>query len=373
MTNRELHEEAMRLSHLAFVALEEGNEQEALALYSQAYENEKKVALDFLINGAGKEFSKAMVFKSAATLAKKAKLYREAEVMLSFGLTVNAPTPLLDELRNMQDEINFSRHLQLNGLQLDNNEIQFSLVGNSVSFGKIHSKEFLNRFQIMEQITYRTAERFEKMPYRKTGTVSSEIKHLYEPYLSVPVAGSYAVTICLSKPESQLGIFEDTRAQKVIDEILFCIEKINNNDLEAIEDHIQDKEYSKDFIAKAKALAPDGDKIKQVGLTVLRNGKEKTVSYQKIGKEIKVNNKPISSETVPTNQVIIEQKQLVGILQVADGGNNKIKIVTKNEGTKVVFVPSGLKDIVKIFFEEEVVINVEWNGKKMTMIDILEA
>ncbi len=372
MTNRELHEEAMRLSHLAFVASEESNEKEALALYAQAYENEKKVALDFLAN-TSKDFSKATLFKSAAALAKKAKLYREAEVMISFGLTIHAPASLLDELRNMQDEINFSRHLQLNGLQLDNSEFLLSLVGNAVSFGMIHSKEFLNRFQIIEQITYRVAERFGKMPYRTSGGVSSEVKHLYEPYLSVPIAGSYGVTIRLSKPESQLEMFEKVRPQEVIDEILFCIEKINNNDVEAIEKHIQDSDYSKDFISKARALAPDGDKIKQVGLTVLRNGKEKTVSYQRVGKDIKANNKSTPSDNLHTNEATIEQRQLVGILQVADAKNNKIKIVTENEGTKTVSIANGLKDIVRIFFDEKVIINIEYNGKKTTMIDILRA
>ncbi len=111
MTNQAQHQEAMRIAHLAFLALEAGKESEATGLYKKAYEIEKKVAVEFFHETVGKDFSKAILFKSAANLAKKAHQYREAEIMIGYGLMLNAPYSLLEELRTLYESIMPEVHL----------------------------------------------------------------------------------------------------------------------------------------------------------------------------------------------------------------------------------------------------------------------
>lgn len=111
MNNQEQHQEAMRIAHLAWMASEENKEIDALKLYAQAYEIEKQVAINFFTYTEGKDFSKAVLFKSAANLAKKAKLYRQAEVMIGYGLMLQAPYSVLEELRNIYESIMPEVHL----------------------------------------------------------------------------------------------------------------------------------------------------------------------------------------------------------------------------------------------------------------------
>lgn len=111
MNSQEQHQEAMRIAHLAWIASEEDREVDALALYAQAYQIEKQVAIHFFTHTEGKDFSKAVLFKSAANLAKKAKRYREAEIMIGYGLMLQAPHSILEELRNLYESIMPEVHL----------------------------------------------------------------------------------------------------------------------------------------------------------------------------------------------------------------------------------------------------------------------
>lgn len=90
----------MQFSQKAFIALEQGNTKEATTLYKKAFDLEKAAALS-LINHQDKEPPRAILFKSAAYLAKKSFQYREAERMACLGLAGNPPESITVELKEM--------------------------------------------------------------------------------------------------------------------------------------------------------------------------------------------------------------------------------------------------------------------------------
>lgn len=100
MNIKTIHREAMLLSQKAFIALEQGNTKEATTLYKKAFDLEKEAALG-LLNHQGKEPTRAILFKSAAYLAKKSFQYREAECMACLGLAGNPPESIATELKEM--------------------------------------------------------------------------------------------------------------------------------------------------------------------------------------------------------------------------------------------------------------------------------
>lgn len=99
-----IHEEAMNLAEQAFVQRQNGLDDKAKLLYKEAFKKESEAALQ-LVNQFELEPSRSLMFKGAAILAFQAELYREAEKMVSFGLSGNPPEKIVQELREIQFQI----------------------------------------------------------------------------------------------------------------------------------------------------------------------------------------------------------------------------------------------------------------------------
>lgn len=110
ISSNQLHQKAMDLAHKAIKAEKQQLITLAKATYKEAFEAEKQAALTLMFDFS-KEPSRSVLFRSAAFLAIKAELYREAERMAAFGLCGNPPDEIAHELR---DAFNQSQqHLKL--------------------------------------------------------------------------------------------------------------------------------------------------------------------------------------------------------------------------------------------------------------------
>ena len=109
-TVNQLNQKAMDLAHQAVTAEKQQLKTKAKANFKAAFEAEKQAALTLMFDFS-KEPSRSILFRSAAFLAIKAELYREAERMAAFGLCGNPPDEIAHELR---DAFNQSQqHLKL--------------------------------------------------------------------------------------------------------------------------------------------------------------------------------------------------------------------------------------------------------------------
>ena len=108
---RQLHDNAMAAAEKAFFAKRAGDTDLAKTLIYEAYKNEKSAA-ESLSTQIDKEPSRSVLFRSAATLAYECGEYREAEKLISNGLSGNPPDEIADELRDLLEQVNFTRHLQ---------------------------------------------------------------------------------------------------------------------------------------------------------------------------------------------------------------------------------------------------------------------
>jgi tetratricopeptide (TPR) repeat protein len=112
----ELHEKAMALAEEAFFLDRKKEIKEAKSLYHKAYEIEKSAALH-LVMDFEIEPTRSVLFKSAATLALKGNLYREAEKMASFGLAGNPPEEVASELRMVLSNVASFQDKTINNFQ----------------------------------------------------------------------------------------------------------------------------------------------------------------------------------------------------------------------------------------------------------------
>jgi len=111
----ELHHKAMEFADQAFNAKREGNLSLATELSQRAFELETKAA-EMLKDSFDIEPTRSILYRSAASIAVDCKEYRQAEKLIAMALIGNPPSEIAEELRDLLEQVNFNRHLELRGI-----------------------------------------------------------------------------------------------------------------------------------------------------------------------------------------------------------------------------------------------------------------
>lgn len=352
MDIRILHNEVMDLADRADLCKLRKEFEESIKLYTLAYKKEKEIAIYARKNHIG-EPSESVLIRSAASLAYSAKLYREAEKMISYGLLGEPPFEIAEELRDLLEMVNFERHMQVKGVELQEGEIQLVISGKGVSHGIARSEEVLGRINNFVRLTERTIERTAGKPFRRSGKVSKDLKQYCDSYISVPRAASLAFTVKFSKDlNTPLQGFNSL--EHVIEDITTNIALIDDDNMEALKANIPDESYRSNFIALTKELAPDGENVSLFGITTMNNGIQKMTSLQKDRKSmIESIKKDIENYEPKSARKKSELTEIKGMLTAADAIGQKVKIYVDDSAIQLL-VPAGLSDIVKSYWESEV-------------------
>lgn len=369
MNIQELHIKSIEIADVAFIKKFKGQFDEAKQLFRESFLLEQEAA--YAAKQANiAEPSLSVLFKSAAALAINCDEFLQAEKLICTALVGEPPFEIAEELRNLLEDVYFQRHLQLQGITLNSNELQLVIAGKGIGYGMAKSDLIFNRINTFEQIAARTMERKMGKPFRN-GSPSKIIKMNSQTYLSVPRAASFAYTIRiggqLNSAQSQFEGFQNS--VEVIEDIVENISLVNNSDYSSLKDKIIDETYFNNFIALTKELAPDGDDINLVGLSILRNGKQKDVQFTKVRKEISsvISDMKAEAESNKRNDPI----ELVGRLFAANEDENKIRLKLEGGISYSVSVPDGLNDIVKNYWGEQVKIKAkELKPRAVKLLDI---
>lgn len=362
----DLHRQAMDLVDQARMAKVHGDSSHAEKLLREAFEKERSAAL--LVEGKKDlEPTRSVLCRSAATLALQCKEIREAERLITLGLSGNPPEEVAEEMRDLLEDVYFERHLQLRDVALEPDEIQLSLAGDSVGFGMASARIFVERVESMENLLYRTAERKLGRPYRDRGKAKTDIKEQFEVYMSVPRAASFAVTLRLGHSQQMVLPGLDW-SENIVDEVLDCFDLFISDDTETLNQRINDPAYYRNFIGLARKIAPDGEKVRTVGITTIRQGKERHVALREAPRPLVKSDSKEEVEVIAKHAEVAHdaRKQIEGSLLFADSTKNEreIRIVDKQGKTHRVRVPEGLMDdIVRPMWDTVViVVGLEQDG-----------
>jgi len=373
---RKLHDEAMNLAEMAAVAKVKGNSEQANQLLRQAYETEVKAA-NLLIDASSPEPTRSVLFRSAASLAISCNELLEAERLIAKGLSGNPPQDIAEELRDLFESVNFHRHLELRGVVLEEDELQMSIAGESVSVGIAPAEQLVMRMEDARKLIFRTVERLLRRPYRESGAARGAARE-YGLFVSVPRAASFAVSLKVSRPTKPLPGFEQElefiHSSQIIDEIMSCLESFNRAAEKELRDKIPEDAYYRNFVGIAKNLAPDGTEVRQVAFTALRAGQERKVSLTRPRDEIRL---------APERREELEAKKegkvatITGRLLLADArrsGKEKIQLIDDAGQAHNVIVPEGMmSDIVKPLWEERVKVTGYYKQRAIRLEDISRA
>jgi len=367
---KDAHDRSMDCAELALLARLRNDHEEAERLFRESLALELE-AIE-AVKAEPVEPTLSILHRSAATLALDCNDPRLAEKLITTALSREQPPEITEELRNLLEQVYFRRHLQLRGISLEEDEVQMSLAGQGVGFGVVHSHEFLHRVEHASKLIYRIVERRQKRPFRTRGRLKKAVKDDYEVFLSVPRAASFAVTLKLGRPTAQQRLPGVSDTAEIVDEFMSLMGLVSKGDYGRIEEAIPQAPYRTNFIQLAKRLAPDGEDIKMVGFTSMREGRERFVEVSRPRKEIVPPELPPSDVTPP------ERVSVNGILRFADAthaDSDLIKIVDEEAGTiHSVRVPEGMmSDIVKPLWDCHVVVTGTKVGKLITLQDIDEA
>ncbi len=366
-TMRDLHQRAMELAEFAFEARLLGDAATARDLAKQALQFESNAA-QLMTNKLDAEPTRSILHRSAASLALQSGELREAERLISEGLRGNPPAEIAEELRDLLEQVSFTRHLSLRGVVLEPSEFQLSLAGKGVSFGIAPGDKLIEKLQSIQKLIYRTIDRISHRPFQDNPASPKD----YGLFVSTPRAGSFAFSVSIGRPEQpRLPGFDDTH--QIVDEVFKGIELLNSNAEEELRELIPDEAYYTNFIALAKRLAPDGEEISLVGFTTVRGGSERQVALTRTRNQIS-----IASKSTPTKEPLEASRPIVtlrGQLLHADStkrASGQIKLKDEQGQMHVIVVPPGMmSDIVKPLWEETVeVVGRTISKKKVQLEDI---
>ena len=337
-TVKDLHALAMEHAEQAFAARLRGRAETAAELFAKALRCEV-AAIDALHEYSEPTYS--ILHRSAATLALDCNEVRTAERLAAQALAKTPPEETAQELRDLLERIHFSRHLELRGVHLSDDEMQMNLTGPGVGRGLVNSSAFLARVGDSSRLLHRIVERKKGKPFRERGRSGRDIEENYELFLSTPRAASFSVTLKLGSPVGQQSFPEVRDVPGVLDEFMDLLALANESRIAEIRERIPEPAYFRNFMGIARKMAPDGDRIRQVGFTTVRDGVERRIGVTRLGGEF-----PPVPQSEPTE---FETKSVIirGVLRYADAtraGTNEIKLIDGDGCPHLVRVPEGMMD-----------------------------
>jgi hypothetical protein len=360
-TVRDLHREAMALAQDAALYRERGDLDAARELSAQALPLEEQAAA-LVEKVLESEPTRSILYQSAASLALQAGEHATAQRLVAEGLSGYPPPRVEQDLKDLFEEINFESHLIVRDEPLRSAEMQMSITGDNVGFGRVAYAVFEDRLGALVTLLERTISRLSGTPFREGGR-DSWASSAFSPFLSAPRAGSFSITIELvQKPDSQTSYM--TTGEQVIDDVAEGLQLVQNQEFEALEERIKDERYFVNFVSQSHLLAPDGERVKMVGVTTPK----RQVAFTQTKSSF---SPPTASQRLVTLQPegpevtsLPFSNTVVGILDAASASKGNIKLIPENGRAVTLWVHEGMDDAVRTYFNRLVEVRVRRIGRR---------
>lgn len=354
-----VHEQAMYWADKARTARRERDEDAYVEFMQKAFELEKKAAL--MIQSEESEPTRSVLHRSAASLAYKCKMYREAEWLVSRALSGNPPGEIMGELRRLNRKIYFQLRMQDRDVALSKQEFSMKLDGNDILDGLAPVDLVTHRISKLKKIFWNTIRHSSGIEF---GSSARQKAQNYTLWVSAFEPGSLDVVLKLGI--SGQTIFSNMGGYDTIfGRVMTRFRLLNDGRFGQLHENFADDEYYCNFVALAKEIAPDGDDVVNVNLGAIVEGQRRQVNL--VRQQDAYDEVPLPDLIKPSNglSAIDDVLTIQGELQFADGRteNKQVKLQDIDSGKKwTIFVAEALmKDVVQPHFGEQ----VEIVGKRM--------
>lgn len=357
-TVRELHNRAMELAQRALVERETGNHPEATGLAGEALSFELEAAT-LLQKSPAAEPTRSIIYQSAASLAQQAGDLPQAQRLIAEALSGYPPPRVEQELKHFFEEINFDSHLAVHGRPLASSEVQLAIVGDDVGYGRAVYSVFEDRFSALKGLLDRTSRLLAAFPFQRTPTSTSG---LFTTIITAPRPGSFAVTAELRPRGQQQPLM--VSGEQVIERVIDGVRAVQDQDLERLERRIQDDSYFRNFVTLAQQLAPDGERVRMVGLTSAKG--EVSLTKPKAAIEIP----EARLQPLAPRDVLATFQTVTGLLDEASLRGERIGFTTMDDRQINIRVQEGMDDIVRSYFNRLVEVRLRVEGKERELVSL---
>ena len=365
---KDAHNQAMDAAFFADRERRRGNAERAAELFQQALDWEL-AALAGMDESDG--MSWGVLHRSAGWLALDCNQPRLAEQLACKALAGEPHPDIAEELRDLLEQANFHRHLESRGIVLSDGEIQMSLAGRSVASGMAALSDLIMRAENFQTLICRIVQRKIQKTYR--GIIPKDIQNRYQTFASVPRAGSFAISLRLIRPMEEPEFPGMLSIGEVLSEFMDLMELANGAEIAEIQQKIPETPYQENFLGLAKRIAPDGERIRQVGFTTVGFGRTRSLAVTRPSHHFPG---PVVSGQTQTGT----PEEVSGRLLYADAEgkrkNNRIKLRRDGDETRAIIVPTGLMDdIVRPLWNSYVTVKVTVKPKQkiLRLQDIWES
>lgn len=346
---RALHDAAMNWYDRSEMARFKGDVAESKSLLREALKYECDAAFAAMNNGRP-EPTTSVLLRSAAQLAINVGDVALAERLACAGLSGSPPPEIADELRHAYEQANFDRHMRMDGIELTDNDFQLVLDGDAIAPGVASAREVFERIEALRQILVRASEFARGMPYRAKGPAPAEVAGSIGLFVGQSRAASYGLTIKVAGAVGQQEFGYSTTVG-VMHSVLDRLELLEGNQEEALKREIGEPNYYRSFVGLAQHLAPDGKRVKLVGLSATRGNAVRAVRLTKRSRTEKLESllPPLAAELVDSDAVV------EGLIIDPGGGDPRMKIKMPDGSKRIVSASkSKVKEIIGPALEHSV-------------------
>ena len=292
-----LHKEAMEYTDESFIARGLNEREEYLRLTRLAYEKEKEAA-NLLID-EDVEPTRSILHRSAATLAFRCEMYPEAKRLVHRALSGSPPADLDLELNDLLGKVK----LAVAGIDLTENQVQLTLEGNEIAFGKAPTPGVVSRIQNIRNLIQISAS-FD-----------------YPVYFDAVGAGSFYVNLTVGKyKQPTLPGFDDTN--NVVAPLIENLKLLHAGDFDSLLKRIEDPDDYRRFVSAAQSLAPDGQAVSSVNVQAKIGNQVQSIFLTRSRKELRDLPVPYIPQRNIEYAITENVVRRSGVLKVADARKN---------------------------------------------------
>ncbi len=363
---KRLHRKSMEYADEAYIAQLEGDREQYLHYTRLALE--KEVAAADLMVDEDIEPTRSVLHRSAATLAWRCQEYDRAKRLAYRALAGNPPSDIDWELNDLLSTV----RLEEAGIRLGKGQIQFSLQGGEVGYGKAAISELTSRMPSIRSMLQITAKSY----YRRLSYVAEGI---VDDFSEIPIfvdgfaPGSFIVSLRLGIPiQSELPGFE--RFENIVEPFLEHLNLVDKGEFYELQKELDDPNAYLGFVKAARKLAPDGNRVDSVKFQASVHEQLKIVSFnvtQRYLADVPLLEPTAEQDTLSGYQVTDSDLQKEGVLKVADGlVKTECVLVTDDNAKWDIEGPEDvLDDIVRAYFKRRVAISGKQMKKKTNRVN----
>ncbi|MBF0343993.1 MAG: hypothetical protein HQL06_07160 [Nitrospirae bacterium] len=360
----EYHKKSEEFAAEAEVLVRQGQMERASELYCKAAEAEE-LAVNSLEPGKNRTLGISVV--SAVSLWYKAAQYEKAKQFAYRWLSEPSLIAFAKEdLEILLQTIRDNEVRDKAGVKLSDENVLVSATGGEIVRGGAPLNTIVNMIKQIESLYFRITEYLINLPFRKRGSVNTEVMKICRPWLLQTSPGSYQFVVALREPiQGELFPRNTPKSAQIISTFMKILRSTINDPDTMLPSIVEDIAYRRTFLNMVRNLAPTGKIFDQM---VIKSSLEiEPVTISAIARQTI---KESMDRQFPV-KTSYQEVSLCGILRAVHLDDDWLGIVVDGKLIKITEVSETVDDVVGPMVNRDVIVRaIKKSDTDYNLIDI---